>query len=245
MSIQYDPSSDPNWDHLRAVLAKSRAEMPRRRNYRGIIATVLLTALVTSIGMFVKLEIADAPDGAIRYGIEQVEGHITSLGQQALAAIHSVVNADPSAAKPTPKVNKPKKTSMLTDDEQPAVVAANRIRVEESVRQLPKFQVEIVDGHRRRVLNADDKRMVVEIGQPGALSAAGDEPLPVRFEPVVLRAHINKDGGIETLTKLSGPAELTNAAIETVKGLHYQPSSRNGSAIETETEITVNFVPTK
>jgi len=245
MTMQYEPNTDPNWDHLRAVLAKARMEAPKPRNYRRIIATVALTALVTSIGMLVKIEVAEAPAGAIGYAIEQFEAQVTDLGQQALAAVQSVVNAEPTTAKPTPKVSKPKKTSMLTDGGQPAVVAANQIRVEESVRELPKFQVEIVDRNRRQVVNADEKRMMVEIAQPGAMSAAGDEPMPVRFEPVVLRAHINRDGAIETLTKLSGPAELANAAIETVKGLHYQPSYRNGSAIETETEITVNFVPTK
>jgi hypothetical protein len=245
MSIQFEPTTDPNWDHLRAMLARARAEQPKPRNYWRVVEIVALAIVVIGLGVLVRMEASDAPKGAIAYAIEQFELQVTQLEEQAVGALRErVVKAEPRMVKPSPKVTKPKHTSMA----EPATEsnpAGNLIRVEERVRQLPKFQLEIVEQHRRRIVNAADKHMMLEIAEPGAMSAAGDEPVPARFEPVVLRAHINKDGGIETLEKMSGPSALTTAAIETVKGLHYQPVYRNGSAVDTETEITVNFVPAK
>jgi len=244
MSVQNQPTPDPNWEHLRIALAKARMQPPpKSRNYGRILEIIALTILTLGVAVFVKLEVSDTPDGTVTAAIEQFENRVTALEEQALSAVHlGIVNAHPSSPKPTPKVAKPKKTSMLEED---SPAPGNNIRVEESVKQLPQFQVEIVDRNQRRVFSTDDKRMVVEVAQPGAMSAAGDQPRPTRNEPVVLRAHINKDGSIEKLTLLSGPAELSTAAIETVKGLHYQPSYKNGAAVESDADITVNFVPSK
>ena len=58
---------------------------------------------------------------------------------------------------------------------------------------------------------------------------------------VVLRATIGTKGNIENLQVVSGPAELTPAALEAVKQWKYRPYKKDGRAVEVETDITVNF----
>jgi TonB family protein len=58
---------------------------------------------------------------------------------------------------------------------------------------------------------------------------------------VVLDAIIGKDGAIKDLHILSGPPELTTAALEAVRRWTYKPYLLNGDPTEVETTITVNF----
>jgi TonB family protein len=58
---------------------------------------------------------------------------------------------------------------------------------------------------------------------------------------VVLHAIIGVDGSVKELTVISGPQQLTQSALETVKKWHYRPSSLNGNPLEVDTTITVNF----
>jgi TonB family protein len=58
---------------------------------------------------------------------------------------------------------------------------------------------------------------------------------------VVLRAVIGKDGAVENLQVVSGPAELQESAIEAVKQWIYKPYLLNGNPTEVETTIEVNY----
>jgi TonB family protein len=58
---------------------------------------------------------------------------------------------------------------------------------------------------------------------------------------VVLQAWISKDGHIEDLKVLSGPAILSSAAREAVRQWRFKPYLQHGQPIETEAKITVNF----
>jgi len=58
---------------------------------------------------------------------------------------------------------------------------------------------------------------------------------------VVLQALIGKDGLIQDLHVLSGPGILSSAAQEAVRQWRFRPYLQNGSAVETEANITVNF----
>ena len=62
---------------------------------------------------------------------------------------------------------------------------------------------------------------------------------------VVLAATISKQGTIENLKVLSGPAMLINSAVEAVKQWRYKPYILNGEPVEVETSITVNFTMTQ
>jgi len=58
---------------------------------------------------------------------------------------------------------------------------------------------------------------------------------------VVLQALIGKDGNIQDLHVLSGPAILSAAAREAVKQWRFKPYYQSGQAVDTEARITVNF----
>jgi TonB family protein len=58
---------------------------------------------------------------------------------------------------------------------------------------------------------------------------------------VILQAVIGKEGTIQELQVLSGPAILSVAAREAVKQWHFKPYLQSGLPVETEAKITVNF----
>ena len=58
---------------------------------------------------------------------------------------------------------------------------------------------------------------------------------------VILQALIGKDGNIQDLRVLSGPAILSTAAQEAVKQWKFKPYYQAGLAVETEAKITVHF----
>jgi protein TonB len=58
---------------------------------------------------------------------------------------------------------------------------------------------------------------------------------------VVLNAVITKDGRISALHPMSGPKELTAAAVEAVQQWRYKPYMLQGEPVEVQTQITVNF----
>jgi len=58
---------------------------------------------------------------------------------------------------------------------------------------------------------------------------------------VLLEAVIGKDGAIQELKLLSGPALLAGAALEAVRHWRYQPTLLNNEPVEVLTEISVRF----
>jgi protein TonB len=58
---------------------------------------------------------------------------------------------------------------------------------------------------------------------------------------VVLRALISKDGAIENVQVVSGPAMLQGSAVEAVRGWRYRPYLLNGEPVDVETTIDVVF----
>jgi protein TonB len=58
---------------------------------------------------------------------------------------------------------------------------------------------------------------------------------------VVLDVLIGREGIIQHLRVLSGPAILSAAAQEAVKQWRFRPYLQSGQPVETEARITVNF----
>jgi protein TonB len=58
---------------------------------------------------------------------------------------------------------------------------------------------------------------------------------------VVLHAIIAKDGTVEHLDYVSGPAELKDSAIQAVGKWRYKPMLLNDRPVEVDTEISVKF----
>lgn len=58
---------------------------------------------------------------------------------------------------------------------------------------------------------------------------------------VVLHAIIGKEGKVESLAVVSGPAELQAAALDAVKQWEYRPYLLNGEPTAVDTTIMINF----
>jgi protein TonB len=58
---------------------------------------------------------------------------------------------------------------------------------------------------------------------------------------VLLQALISREGSIQDLQILSGPAILAAAAREAVKQWRFKPYLQDGQPVETQAKITVNF----
>ncbi len=59
---------------------------------------------------------------------------------------------------------------------------------------------------------------------------------------MVLEAVIGRDGTVQNLQVLSGHPMLVPAAINAVNQWRYRPYILNGSPVEVDTHVTVNFV---
>jgi TonB family protein len=59
--------------------------------------------------------------------------------------------------------------------------------------------------------------------------------------PVVLDVHIGGDGTVQDVQVVSGPPELAQPSINTVKQWRFKPRRVNGRPTPMETRITLNF----
>ena len=135
---------------------------------------------------------------------------------------------------------------------------------------LPPLRVEVVGaGDRHQPVRPGNPSVAVDL-QPasepaaGRVVPAGDHvqmstetrqalTRPVRPEypllarqmkvqgAVLLNAMIGREGDIQNLQVLSGPAILADAAREAVKQWRFKPYVQNGQPVETQAKITVNF----
>ncbi|HSZ60467.1 MAG TPA: TonB family protein [Terriglobales bacterium] len=84
-----------------------------------------------------------------------------------------------------------------------------------------------------------------QTAQSVSVSVPPDYPLLARQMKVQgavsLQALISREGTIQELQILSGPAILAAAAREAVKQWHFKPYLQNGQPVETQARITVNF----
>ena len=98
----------------------------------------------------------------------------------------------------------------------------------------------------KAMVNAGDRVQLSPLtAQNVTVSVPPDYPLLARQMKVqgavTLQALISREGTIQELQILSGPAILAAAAREAVKQWHFKPYMLNGQAVETQARIVVNF----
>jgi len=178
----------------------------------------------------------------------------------ALRKAKAVVEA-PSTPAPAPHEKKPAKA-----EETPAAVPfATTERA-----ALPPLEIQVVAGNRSVSVPAKNPAIRVDVASGGTsgssvtappgvggvqisrqaaqnvtVSVPPDYPLLARQMKVQgavsLQALISREGTIQELQILSGPAILAAAAREAVKQWHFKPYLQNGQPVETRARITVNF----
>jgi TonB family protein len=98
--------------------------------------------------------------------------------------------------------------------------------------------------------------MGLPLGRPVRIASGAAEGLLVRKVPptypldaklvrlegtVVVKAVIDRSGGVSEVSALSGPPLLASAAVDAVKQWQYRPYAVNGQPVEVETTIEVVF----
>jgi len=96
------------------------------------------------------------------------------------------------------------------------------------------------------VVNAADRvQMSPQTQQNVSVTVPPDYPLLARQMKVqgavILQALISREGSIQELQIVSGPAILAAAAREAVKQWRFKPYYQSGQPVETQARITVNF----
>ena len=92
---------------------------------------------------------------------------------------------------------------------------------------------------------ADRVQLSPQTARSVTVSVPPDYPLLARQMKVqgavILQALISREGAIQELQIVSGPAILATAAREAVKQWRFKPYYQSGQPVETEARITVNF----
>ena len=115
---------------------------------------------------------------------------------------------------------------------------------------LPPMQVDVTYSNgRRQTLVARDSAVHLNFSPEteAALMRPVDPVYPLAAQQenlqgaVVLMAHIDKSGSVESVQVLSGPDILANAAVEAVKQWRFKPRADGDPALHAESRVTVNF----
>ncbi len=169
-------------------------------------------------------------------------------------AAHSTASAPAAAMISTPEITASRRALPPLEIE---VVAGDQHRVVQPPD--PSLSVDTRSGSPpltpSSAQSADAAAVATNAGQRVRLSADTAQIVERPVEPnypmlakqmkvqgsVVLQALIGREGGIQDLRVLSGPAILSTAAMDAVKQWRFRPYLQSGQAIETEARITVNF----
>ena len=173
----------------------------------------------------------------------------------------AVTTTTPSAAHAAKKQVAAAGPSIQTKPADAPAVVSNRT-------VLPPLDVEVVAGDSHHKVHPGSNSKKLEITNPAASVARQAAPvaapatnaaererlaeaIPPSYPPlaqhmnvqgsVVLEALIGADGYVQNLRKLSGPAILSTAAEQAVRGWKFKPVYQNVQAVETRATITVNF----
>lgn len=233
---------------------------------RLVIALVLLLTALAAVlikdrqfwfGSESRIVDADEPQAAAPVTPAQSAPQTTA--QSTLKpATPAVTHAPASPAKK--QVTPPNPSSHPEPSNAPAVVTDRKV--------LPPLDVEVVAGDTHRNLHPGSNAQRVQILKPAnptvrqsapiappATNAAQRERLAEAIPPsypalaqhmnvqgsVILEALIGADGTVQNLRKLSGPAILSSAAEQAVRGWKFKAVYQNGQPVETRATITVNF----
>ncbi len=91
---------------------------------------------------------------------------------------------------------------------------------------------------RIRVSQGVEHGLLVSKVQPQYPAEAKDQHIQGE---VLLRVTIDKEGNVANIEVVSGPETLVPPSIEAVKQWKYRPYLLNGTPVEVETQVTVNF----
>jgi len=236
--------------------AETGAEQKQRRQMLIALALLLATLMVVLIRdrhfWFPSSSDSEAMDQAATtadQGESSIGAQLSVSGRTPRGRAHApAAHAEPSPETTLPVVTNraalpPLEVEVVAGDERRTIPTRNpSIKVDMTTgSSLP-----IVPAHPLPSTDAAERvRLSPGAGQVIEHSVQPDYPLLAKEMKVqgsvVLQALIGKDGNIQDLHVVSGPAILSEAARQAVKQWRFRPYLQNGQAVETEARVTVNF----
>ena len=244
-------------------------ENDQRQRRRMVVALVLLLVALSLVLVKDRDFWFPSADVADNEAVEDTAPEPTADAGTPTAAITPTPTPAAPAAKKRERVSLAHTKPAQPTEQSGPIVAASRavlppLRVEvvagdrhQMVRPgSPSVAVELQNGSEGVAAGSEMARnAVVAAGNNVQMSTDARQTVtrPVRPEypllarqmkvqgAVLLNALIGKDGGIQNLQVLSGPAILADAAREAVKQWRFKPYVQDGEAVETEAKITVDF----
>ena len=237
-------------------------ENDQRQRRRMVIALVML---LVALGL-VLVKDRDFPDFTESEAVDDSTPTDTASDTAASAASTTATPSVPVSKKRSHPPVPPAAKSVVAEAPVNPVVPAARV-----ARPPLRVEVVAGDQHRMvrpgspsvavELQNGASGRAAPEPAQGGTEVASASTSTPVGYPPtsgarpeypllarqmkvqgaVELHAQIGKDGGVQNLQVVGGPAILADAAREAVKQWRFKPYIQNGQPVETQVPITVNF----
>jgi TonB family protein len=258
--LELKPTPTVGKSQARSASARSAFDDPQPR--RLLLALVLLLVALAAVvvkdrdfwfGTDVAALDSDGTESVVASRKPEAKP-AKSISTSAAVAVKQAKSAAPAAKKQNLGA-KPFTEPALNPVEAPAVTTVRTV--------LPPLDVEVIAGDHHHTIRPGTNATKVELTRPDQsagfvppTNAAARERIADASQPptypllaqhmnvqgsVVLQAVIGADGIIQDLHVLSGPAILAAAAQQAVREWHFKPVLQNGSPVETQAKITVNF----
>lgn len=251
-SLAMDPA-DPELQAREIFMAPGQQDSgPRRRDYRTVALTAGTIALSVLLGWMVGR-------AGWSMAVHQAEIRNPDLSES-LAAAQVTPDPPPASPRVEESIDEPQPTHSST----PAVSSPNRFRKSKIRAAEPNSGLMIFEHDKVAFReepypakpqteakgNSDSQTASDQIPRPAASGYLIRRVVPNYPEqakqqhiqgPVVLNTMVGRDGSVQDVKVISGDPELVQAAVEAVKQWHFQPPRVQGSPVEFETRITVNF----
>jgi TonB family protein len=241
-------------------------ENDQRQRRRMVIALVMLLVALGLVLVKDRDFWFPAPDFTESEAVDDSTPTDTASDTAASAASTTATPSVPVSKKRSHPQVPPAAKSVVAEAPVNPVVPAARV-----ARPPLRVEVVAGDQHRMvrpgspsvavELQNGASGRATSEPAQGGTEVASASTSTPVGYSPtaavrpeypllarqmkvqgaVELHAQIGKDGGVQNLQVVGGPAILADAAREAVKQWRFKPYIQNGQPVETQVPITVNF----
>jgi protein TonB len=233
------------------------ARVERRQRRQMLIALALL--LIALILVLVKdrqfwFPSSTADSDQVEQDATESRTHAQSVTPQPVKPVQKPKSlSEPAASAAPPDNPAPVISRAALPPLEVEVVAGNQRRTIPT--QNPSIKVDIQPGTTSATASAATAQPEVDASEHVRMSPQTVQVVSRPVEPaypvlakqmkvqgsVVLQALIGKDGLIQSLQVMSGPAILSAAAREAVKQWRFKPYYQNGAPVDTEARITVNF----
>ncbi len=239
-------------------------QQPSSRAFSEILAS---PAIKASAALLVALVLAVVGWSVLRHRPPAPPAPQIAATAPAAAAVPAVdtpaqIAPAPAASAPS---TKPAKSSKETKESKVAEESDNASPAEElAIRELPAATSAATDPAAPPALSSAGSlpNFSVPTAQPAGLRVGGTVvpgKLVRRVNPeypdiarrahiggiVVLNAVIRPDGNVGTVQVVSGNPLLARAAVEAVRQWRYEPARLDGTAVQTEASIRLNFNPNR